>query len=342
MLADHVGGGFPPGAAAALVDRQGAAARLWGGWAAVVPEHVPVVADTLFDLASLTKVTVTAPLVLLLRDRGLWSLDDPVTRWVPGFPRHDVTLWHCLTHTSGLPDHRPFFRETSGQGVRPALFREASLATGTAGQVVYSDLNFLLLGWALEACAGRPLRRLAREELLMPLGMRGADFRPGRRLRPRTAATEVDGDQRPEPGVVWGQVHDGNAWALAGVAGHAGLFAAVDDLAACALALLRPERHPVLSTGSIAEMCRPQAGQPPDVRGLGWRLQPPDWGGWPASTFWHTGFTGTSLLVAPEVGVAVVLLTNAVHPRRRPDEQAQLRRDVHRAVAEAMSWGPGP
>lgn len=302
----------------------------------MVPERIPVSRGTIFDLASLTKVTVTVPLVLLMRERGQWSLEDPVARWVRGFPRDEVTLWHCLTHTSGLPDHRPFFRQASGRGVRPLLFEEARLAPAPAGQVIYSDLNFMLLGWALEARAGRPLRRLARDELLLPMGMRRSDFRPARRLQRRAAATEVDGDQRMEPGVVWGQVHDGNAWALGGVAGHAGLFAPIDDLAAFAHALLRPARHPVLTGGSLAEMGLRQAGRPPDVRGLGWRLQPEDWGCWPASTLWHTGFTGTSLLLAPEVGVAVVLLSNAIHPRRRPEEQAQLRRDLHRAVADAV------
>ena len=324
--------GFPPGVAAALVDREGVVGRMWGGCAAVVPEQVPVARDTLFDLASLTKVTVTVPLALLLRDRGLWSLADPVGRWVAGFPNGAVTLWHCLTHTSGLTPHRPFYQVARGGDVRLALLKEARGASVT-GEVAYSDLNFMLLGWALESCAGRRLRRLAREEVLGPLGMRRTDFRPGLGLRRRTAATEADGDQRPASGAVWGEVHDGNAWAMGGVAGHAGLFAPLDDLAAFAGALLRPGSHPVLPAHSIAEMGRHQAGRPRDVRGLGWRLQPVDWGDWPAATWWHTGFTGTSLLVSPDQGVAVVLLTNAVHPRRRPEDQAEVRRELHRAVA---------
>lgn len=332
VLAGRLERGFPPGAAAALVDREGVVGRIWGGCAAVVPERVPVARDTLFDLASLTKVTVTVPLVLLLRDRGLWSLADPVRRWVAGFPDEDVTLWHCLTHTSGLPPHRPFYRVARGREVRLALLEEAR-RTSVTGEVAYSDLNFMLLGWALESCAGRRLRRLARDDLLRPLGMRRTDFRPGRRLRRRTAATEADGDQRPTPGVVWGEVHDGNAWAMGGVAGHAGLFAPLDDLAAFAAALLRPQSHPVLPAHSLAEMGQQQAGRPPDVRGLGWRLEPDDWGGWPATTWWHTGFTGTSLLVSPDIGVALVLLTNAVHPRRRPEGLAEVRRELHRAVA---------
>src|SRR5262249_12813637 len=321
VLANRVEHGFPPGVAAALVDRDGVVGRIWGGCAAGGPERVQVRRDTLFDLASLTKVTVTVPLALLLRDRGLWSLADPVGRWVAGFPKEDVTLWHCLTHTSGLPSHRPFYRTARGREVRLALIEEARRSSVT-GEVTYSDLNFMLLGWAVESCSGRRLRRLAREELLGPLGMRETDFRPGRRLRHRTAATEADGDQRPAPGGVWGEAHAGNAWALGGVAGHAGLFAPLDDLAAFAGALLRPGSHPVLPPRSIAEMGRHQAGRPPDVRGLGWRLQPEDWGGWPSATWWHTGFTGTSLLVSQDGGVAVVLLTTpctrAGAPRTSP------------------------
>src|SRR5262249_58493807 len=116
----------------------------------------------------------------------------------------------------------------------------------------YSALNSMLLGWAVESCAGRRLRQLARDDLLGPLGMRRTDFRPGRRLRRRTAATEADGDQRPTPGVVWGEVHDGNAWAMGGVAGPAGLFAPPADLAAFAAALPPPPSHPVVPAHSLA------------------------------------------------------------------------------------------
>src|SRR5262249_53498286 len=116
VLANRVERGFPPGGAAAPGDRDRVVGRIVGRpAAAVVPEPVPVARDTLFDLASLTKVTVTVPLALLLRDRGLWSLADPVGRWVARFPNEDVTLWHCLTHTSGLPSHRPFYRTARGR-----------------------------------------------------------------------------------------------------------------------------------------------------------------------------------------------------------------------------------
>jgi CubicO group peptidase (beta-lactamase class C family) len=159
---------------------------------------------------------------------------------------------------------------------------------------------------------------------------------PPKQERRLIAAAELDGDQRLEPGLIWGEVHDGNAWALGGVAGHAGLFAPATDLGRFASALLS-DRHQVLGAASIAEMTRYQAGAPPDTRALGWQLDAGEWGSWPGTTYWHTGFTGTSLLVAPELDCAVVLLMGGVHPSRRPEQQAALRADIHRILAEALS-----
>jgi CubicO group peptidase (beta-lactamase class C family) len=166
--------------------------------------------------------------------------------------------------------------------------------------------------------------------------MRTTRFRPPAAERPLIAATELDGDQRLEPGLVWGEVHDGNAWALGGIAGHAGLFGPAADLLRYGAALLAPNAHPVLSGATIAEMTRWQTGAAPDVRALGWRLDASEWGAWPSGTYWHTGFTGTSLLVAPELGVCVVLLMGGVHPRRQPERQLETRALVHRKVLEAL------
>ena len=170
-----------------------------------------------------------------------------------------------------------------------------------------------------------------------PLGMSRTRFCPPVGERWLVAATELDGDQRPRAGLVWGEVHDGNAWVLGGVAGHAGLFAPVGDLAHFVQSLLQASTGGVLSASSVEEMATLQAKSDDDVRGLGWRLCPSRWGAWPEGTMWHTGFTGTSLLVDRQRGVAVVLLSNAIHPRRRLDEQAAFRADVHRLVADALS-----
>jgi CubicO group peptidase (beta-lactamase class C family) len=325
--------GFPPSFDLVVVDRHGVLVRAYGGLACSTGPVVTATRETRYDLASLTKVVATTTLALWLAEQGRWTLDDRVASWLPGFPRMDLSLFHLITHTSGLVAHRPFFLlGRDPRAIRRAVYA-ASGDGGEPGAVLYSDLNFMLLGWAVARCAQSPLDRLFHEIVAIPLAMNSTRFRPTERERGLTAATELDGDQRSGPGLVWGEVHDGNAHALGGVAGHAGLFAPASDLARFVGALLEPGRHPVLSASAIADMVRPQAGAQPDVRGLGWRLQPEGWGAWPHDTFWHTGFTGTSLLVAPSAGVGVVLLTNAVHPFRQLDRQAEMRVRIHSALA---------
>jgi serine-type D-Ala-D-Ala carboxypeptidase len=340
VLMRELAGGFPPAVAVRVCTPAGNRCpySAAGGWARLAdagfPDPVPADADTLFDLASLTKVTVTLPLVLLLHQRGRWSIDDPLARWLPGAPRSTVTISDCLLHVAGLVPHRPYYATCAD----PAEIRRAvtaELADAVPGPVSYSDLGFMLLGWAVEECVGEPLAELAAREVLGPLGMTSAGYRPRAPLR-RFAATEADGDQRPGPGLAWGSVHDGNAFALGGVSGHAGLFGTAADLGRFVSALLTPDRHPVLSAETIALMTARRAGTDAEPRVLGWRLQPDAWGSWPDGTIWHTGFTGTSLLVAPALDVAVVLLSNAVHPVRRLDQVGAFRARVHQAIRDAL------
>ena len=337
VLTDTLRTGFPAGANLALVARDATLVRAWSGYATAVGEPEPTSPDTIYDLASLTKVVATTTLALWLEDNGHWRLSQSAAQWIPELTRRDITLRHLLTHTSGIIAHLPFFL----LGRRPATIRRAVLeeterAAGP-GRVLYSDLNFMLLGWAIEACVGEPLERLFARVVSAPLGLSDTVFRPRVRRRARSAATELDGDQRLEPGLVRGEVHDGNAWALGGVAGHAGLFSTASDMALFAREFLEPRRHRILSRAAQSRMSRHQAGRQPDVRGLGWRLEPRGWGRWPEGTFWHTGFTGTSLLVSPRADLAVVLLTNAVHPTRDLARQSAFRAEVHRAIAKANS-----
>lgn len=327
---------FPASLSLGVVDRTGLRLRAHGGLACAVGEAVPATSRTCYDLASLTKVVCTCTLVLLARERGLLELDDPVQRWLPRFPVRTTTLRHLLTHTSGLVPHRPFFERHAGrEAIERAVLDEAE-GTRPGGGVSYSDLNFMLLGWALEACFGGQLDELFERHVAVPAGMRHARFRPPPDARPQIAATELDGDQRTRAGLVWGEVHDGNAFALGGVAGHAGLFADLDDLATFASSHLSPRSAGLLREDSVALLASRQAATGDDVRGIGWRLEPAGWGTWPEGTIWHTGFTGTSLLVAPSAGVGVVLLTNAIHPHRRLEDQAELRARVHRHLAKVL------
>jgi serine-type D-Ala-D-Ala carboxypeptidase len=338
VLVRWLSGGFPPAAAVRVCTTDGTPYSAAGGWARLAdadfPEPVPADAETLFDLASLTKVVATLPLVLLLHQRGQWSIDDPVARWLPGAPRSPVTISQCLLHISGLVPHRPYYETYAGPAeIRRAVIAE--LAGAVPGPVSYSDLGFMLLGWAVEECAGEPLADLAAREVFWPLGMTSTGYQPRAPLL-RIAATEADGDQRAGAGVVWGQVHDGNAFALGGISGHAGLFGTAADLGRFASALLTPDRHPVLSAETIALMTARRAGEGAEARVLGWRLDPEAWGRWPGGTIWHTGFTGTSLLIAPALDAAVVLLSNAVHPVRRLDQIGAFRAQVHQAIRDAL------
>jgi CubicO group peptidase (beta-lactamase class C family) len=336
-LAEPIARGVPPGASLLVVDAEGALLRAFGGCSLVVGERIATTRDTIYDLASLTKVVATVTLALSLAEQGRWTLDDALVRWLPDYPRDDTTLRQLLVHTSGLIPHREFYRRGRGvPEIRGAVVAQAAAEGILAGPVSYSDLNYMLLGWALERCSGTRLERLFQQTVAEPLGMQHTGYLPPERDRRLIAATELDGDQRLTPGLVWGEVHDGNTWALGGISGHAGLFAPIDDLGRFTSALLTPDRHPVLGADSLAEMTRWQAGAPPDTRALGWRLDAHEWGAWPATTYWHTGFTGTSLLVAPDVGIGVVLLMGGVHPVRRLDDADELRRVLHRLIADAL------
>jgi CubicO group peptidase (beta-lactamase class C family) len=346
--------GFPPSVSLAVLEQGEVALQAFGGYACVVGRPVPTAFETSYDLASLTKVVCTVTLALMASEQGALDLDDPVVRWLPEYPQPLATLRHLLTHTAGLVDHRPFYATLRGRAqIEPAIYDVARSAT-PGGPVCYSDLGFMLLGWVLEACFGMALDETVAALVARPLGLTRAGFRPAARGRDMAgpvssgsalaghasadlheiAATELDGDQRPTPELIWGEVHDGNAYALGGVSGHAGLFAPVADLTRFVQRALVPDG--LLSARSIALLASRQAGDADDVRGIGWRLEPNVWGNWPTGTIWHTGFTGTSLLVVPERGTAVVLLTNSIHPRRRLEDQAAVRATVHRLLAGAV------
>jgi len=344
LLQRQLSDGFPPAVAVEVLTPAGRAYAAAGGWAKLPGAYgnqqaaaIPATGSTLFDLASLTKVVGTLPLVLLLHQRGRWSIDDPVCRWLPGAPRSPVTISDCLLHTSGLVPHRPFYLTFA----QPAEIRAAVVAEldgAKPASVRYSDLAFMLLGFAVEECTGEPLDVVMTREVLAPLGLTSTAYRPAAPLS-QIAATEDRGDQRRAPSLAWGQVHDGNAFALGGVSGHAGLFGTAADLGRFASALLTPARHPVLSTATLDLMTSRRAGLGETARVLGWRADPGGLGNWPPGTLWHTGFTGTSLLISP-AGAAVVVLANAVHPVRRLEDTAAFRREVHRAIWTAAGAPP--
>ena len=164
-LTDLLSGSFPSGLSLAVLDSEGPLFSAYGGQACRVGTERPITAETLYDLASLTKVVCSLTLTLVFADRGMLFLEDPVERWLPAFPRSNTTLLHLLTHTSGLVAHRPFFEHLRGRRAIEAAVLEEAASSEPTGQVLYSDLNFMLLGWVLEACGGAPLDELFASEV---------------------------------------------------------------------------------------------------------------------------------------------------------------------------------
>jgi CubicO group peptidase (beta-lactamase class C family) len=305
---------------------------------------LPAGKDTIYDCASLTKVIVTLPLVLMLIDQGSVCLDDPVRLWLPQFAesgKSAVTVRQLLTHTAGFPPHSNLHSHgwTKEQVLERALETQPVYEPGS--RVIYSDLGYIALGCLVSALFGEPLDRAAGRRLFGPLGMNASCYCPPARLRPRIAATEHYPD---EAGPRWGTVHDENALAMGGVSGHAGLFSTAADLTRYASMWLgggRLDGKRLLSQSAVDLALRNHtASIEGGERGLGWVLKgdPFDASGdlLSAASYGHTGFTGTSLYIDPMLGLSVVLLTNRVH-FGRDKSVVRLRAAFHNAVAGAVA-----
>ena len=352
-----------PGVALA-VGRGGRLVRLRGyghlDWA---PGSARVTPSTLYDLASLTKVLGTTSAVMLLVDEGRIALEDPVARHLPGWDRGDarkadVTVRDLLLHRGGLPPFRQYFlSHPDGVGIQENVF-DLELAYDPRSQTVYTDIGFKTLAWLVEEVTGEGLDAFLARRLWTPLGMADTGFNPSADQHYRVAPTEVT----PERGHVRGVVHDENAWTLGGVAGHAGLFSTAADLAVLASALagggaVGPCQHEVgqgtpcvqrrgagtrvFPADALVQFTR--RGDPASSRALGWdtpsgRSSAGDF--FSAASFGHTGFTGTSVWVDPELDLWVVLLTNRVNPTRENQRHIPFRRAVHDAVAGAVADRP--
>lgn len=305
-------GGFPGGAV--IVGRRGAIVWERGYGTLDWRSGVRVDAErTMYDLASLTKVVATTAAAMVLADRGKLLVDEPVVRYLPAFgggSRDGITIRDLLTHRSGLPAGRNLAR----QGTGPASARRAVLTATPAyppgSRTEYSDLGPDVLGFVIEGVTREPLDRFVRRTLYAPLGMRSTMFRPAASLQARIAPTTSR--------VARGEVHDGNARALGGVAGHAGLFSTAGDLAVFAQLMLdrgmAGDRR-LLADSTVQIFTRPGAGW----RALGWETC--SGGGscgryLSSRAFGHTGFTGTSMWIDPERDLFVIVLTNWVHGRR--------------------------
>ena len=288
------------------------------------PGTRPVAPDDSFDLASLTKL-FTATAALALHDAGQLELDAEARRYLPGLRAEGVTLRHLLTHSSGLELRLSALRAGGAAGILAAAYG-ATPQRAPGSRVAYSNINSLLLGEIVAATAGMALDAAISALVLAPLGMAETRFRPAEALRPRIPPTEWDHEWRG--GLVHGVVHDESAYALGGVAGHAGLFGTAADLERLLRLWLQGGAwagRQLLRAATVAEALRDHTGALPTpsgqpVRsGLGWMLDRPNFmGAAPTGSFGHTGFTGPALVAVPAHGLAVVLLSNRTYPRRTP------------------------
>jgi CubicO group peptidase (beta-lactamase class C family)/beta-glucosidase-like glycosyl hydrolase len=298
--------------------------------------------DTIYDLASLTKVVATTTTAMILVDEGRLDLSRPVSAFLPRFRgagKEKVTVESLLTHSSGLDWWAPLYQDTKGKQAFVDKVQAMELQYPPGTKSLYSDLGLILLGEVLERVAGEPLDAFAEKRILAPLGMKDTRYRPGPDLLPRIAPTEKD----PWRGrVLRGEVHDENAFAMGGVAAQAGLFGTAGDLARFAQMLLNGGvlEHERIVAREVVERFTRRAGIPDSSRALGWdtfhsessagdRLSP--------RSFGHTGFTGTSLWIDPERKLFVILLTNRVHPSRENNAIRAVRRAVADAVVDGLA-----
>jgi beta-glucosidase-like glycosyl hydrolase/CubicO group peptidase (beta-lactamase class C family) len=308
-----------------------------------------IAVTTMYDIASLTKVVVTTTLVAKLAEGDFpvpIDLDARIERYLPEWAsgpqpewRHQVTVRHLLTHTSGLPPFKEYWRTSkSKQDTLDRIFAEPlDYEPGT--KEVYSDLGIILMAEIIERLTGKPLDELAREYIFSPLAMTGSMYNPPKDRWPTIAPTEIDNQYRHR--LIQGEVHDENAAAIGGVSGHAGVFSTAPDLAAFCQMLLNGgvyAHRRILNRATITEFTTPQR-LASGTRTLGWAA--PTEGGssghfFGPRSFGHTGFTGTSIWIDPDRELFVVLLTNRVYPTRENQKHIKIRPVLHDAVVESL------
>ncbi len=319
------------------------------GSRAVLPAREAMTVDTIFDLASLTKIVATTSSVMMLVEQGKVRLNDPVARYIPEFAangKDQVTVRHLLTHTGGLRPVPPVKDPWTGaEAVFKSIFEDTLIAPPGA-RFVYSDGGFITLAELVRRVSGEPVNEFALKSIFQPLGMSHTRFLPPAEWKPLIAPTEeIDLPEGAKAGsgkgrVLRGEVHDPRARGMGGVAGHAGVFSTADDLAIFCGALLADwagtSRH-LFSPATVIKMTTTQT--PPWVpsrRGLGWDIDSaysaPRGEFFPIGTFGHTGFTGTSIWIDPGTQTFIILLANSVHPYGRP-AISSLRSRVASAVA---------
>ena len=354
--------GMVPGAVVCVAYRGQIVWHQAYGAAALSPQYRPMQCDTLFDIASLTKVVATTSLLLLAHNEGVCRLDDTLQRFYPqtrGTSLSSTTVRQLLAHTGGLAAWSPLYQALLPAGpachpdtCAPARRRQAiqkifqePVVYPPGSQTLYSDLGFILLADIVETCYQQPLARLFAERVAQPLGLHCIGYRPLDGPSPLPAAPTAYAATEACPWRAWmieGEVHDENAWAMGGVAGHAGLFATAADLWRFAHALLDTAagRRDWLPAALLQESWRRHTTPPDTTRALGWDTPTPGRSSsgdyFSEQSIGHLGFTGCSLWIDLAQQVTVVLCTNRVHPSRHAPGIRSLRPMVHNLIMRAL------
>jgi uncharacterized protein YbbC (DUF1343 family)/CubicO group peptidase (beta-lactamase class C family) len=308
------------------------------GESSVEPRRESMTPDTIFDIASLTKVVATTIAVMQLEEQGKIRVNDPVAKYIPEFAQNgkdEITVRMLLTHFSGLPEDLDLTEPWQGKETALRMVYAIKPVYPPGARFLYSDINFIVLGALVEQVSGMSLDQYCQKQIFEPLGMTHTRFLPPGSWLPKIAPTQFDEHDK----MLHGVVHDPTARRMGGVAGHAGVFSTADDLSKFAQFLL--DGCSVLSPLAIEKMTTPQQPPTADVlRGFGWDIDSPFSTNrgelLPVGSYGHTGFTGTSLWVDPTTRTYIILLTNAVHPRGK-GSVIVLRSKVATAVAAGLS-----
>ncbi len=305
-------------------------------------QPISMAKDTIFDLASISKIFTTTA-AMQLYEKGLFNLDDPVADYLPEFAaggKEEVTIRQLMTHTSGFTAWIPLYSQGNSREDRISIALQYPLANDPGSTYTYSDLNMIALGALIEKLSGKRLDEYVRDHITKPLGMKDTMYNPPESLKDRIAATEYQ--PALGRGLVWGEVHDENAWSLDGVAGHAGVFSTAGDLAKFAHMYVNEGTYGgkrILKKETVRTLTENQIPQfPGDDHGLGWELNQ----GWlgdaltDKDSLSHTGYTGTSVVISQKNDTIAILLTNRVHPTRNTVSTNGARRAFARQVADSI------
>ncbi len=308
--------------------------------------------DTIYDLASVSKL-FTSIVVMQQVEAGRVDLDAPVSRYLPEFSQHSatspydksgVTVRQLLTHTSGFPAFLPLWRDHPDPASRLRAAVTADLTAAAGSRYLYSDLNLITLGALVTKVSGKTLDRLVADGITTPLRMRDTGYNPSPRKKTRVAATEFQ--SVPDRGMVWGEVHDENAWSFGGVAGHAGVFSTARDLGILAQTMINGGAYDgkrILRSTTVRQMITNEnTAFGDDAHGLGFELDQRWYMGGLSSlrTAGHTGYTGTSLVIDFASRSFVILLTNRVHPSRSWGSVNPARVAAAQGLAESLAVRP--